>query len=273
MKNMRSLSLSLAALSLALPASVFAHRMWILPSTTVLSGEAPWITVDAAISNDLFFPNHHAAPLSGIDVIGPDGNSVGKQYGSEGEIRSTFELQLEQEGTYKIAQVRDGFFATWTENGERQRWRGSRAELKEADFSSKEDFRASARAGRVETFVTLGNPSTSVLEPAGEGLELAPDTHPNDLFAGETARFRLLLDGKPSAGTEVTVLKGNDRYRDSVDAIEATTDDEGWFEVQWPEPGRYWLNAGVDTEADDEDFDFPLSGSASYTAVFEVLPF
>ncbi len=31
-----------------------AHRMWILPSSTVLSGMEAWATFDAAISNTLF---------------------------------------------------------------------------------------------------------------------------------------------------------------------------------------------------------------------------
>jgi hypothetical protein len=37
---------------LAVPAQ--AHRAWLLPSATVLSGTDAWVTVDAAISNDLF---------------------------------------------------------------------------------------------------------------------------------------------------------------------------------------------------------------------------
>ncbi len=275
MKRTRnSLRLSLiTAVILALPTSVLAHRIWIVPSTTVLSGEGPWITVDAAISNDLFFPNHHAVALSGITVTGPDGASVPMQHTSEGEIRSTFELQLEQEGTYRIAQVRDGYFATWTEDGERRRWRGSREELKESDLPQKLGFRAMARAGRVESFVTLGTPSTEIFEPVGAGLELVPETHPNDLFSGETARFRLLLNGHPAAGVLVTAIRGQDRYRDRVDAIEVTTDAEGGFELQWPEPGRYWLHAETETEAAAGDFDFPVSAAASYTAVLEVLPY
>lgn len=37
--------------------SAQAHNVWLLPSTTVLS-KSEWITVDAAVSNDLFFFNH-----------------------------------------------------------------------------------------------------------------------------------------------------------------------------------------------------------------------
>lgn len=258
---------------LAFSTSLSAHRMWIVPSSTVLSGKDRWITVDAAISNDLFFPNHHAMPLSAISVTGPDGGAVEMHHASSGEIRSTFDVHLTQEGTYKIAQVRDMYFARWTENGERQRWRGSAEELKAAGFTDKEAFKAGHRIMRVEAMVTVGGPTTEVLEPTGRGLELVPTTHPNDLYAGETAIFALLLNGEPHASATVTVIKGDDRYRNAVNAIEVTTDAEGTFEITWPEPGRYWLRAEAEGESVKGEFDFPVGSRASYTAVFEVLPF
>ncbi|KLB21187.1 ABC transporter permease, partial [Xanthomonas hortorum pv. gardneri] len=46
-------SLVLIAMLAALPVSALAHKAWLLPSQTVIAGEAPWITVDAAVSNDL----------------------------------------------------------------------------------------------------------------------------------------------------------------------------------------------------------------------------
>ena len=54
------------ALAVCLPLSAQAHRAWMLPSATVLSGEEPWITVDAAVSNDLFYFEHVPMRLKGI---------------------------------------------------------------------------------------------------------------------------------------------------------------------------------------------------------------
>ena len=50
-------SIKHAALLLALvvPFTAQAHKAWLRPSQTVISGSAPWITVDAAVSNDLFY--------------------------------------------------------------------------------------------------------------------------------------------------------------------------------------------------------------------------
>ena len=47
------------ALAIAIvPFGAFAHKAWLLPSQTVIAGENAWVTVDAAVSNDLFYFNH-----------------------------------------------------------------------------------------------------------------------------------------------------------------------------------------------------------------------
>ena len=55
MKKHLKLALLAAAAVTMLSASAQAHRTWLLPSATVLSGKAPWVTVDAAVSKDLFY--------------------------------------------------------------------------------------------------------------------------------------------------------------------------------------------------------------------------
>ncbi|MFX7306659.1 DUF4198 domain-containing protein, partial [Acinetobacter baumannii] len=77
------------------------------------------------------------------------------------------------------------------------------------------------------------------------GLEMVPVTHPNDLAAGEEATFRLLLDGRPAAGVEVSVVPGGNRYRDRLGEMKVTTAEDGSFAVTWPGPGMYWLSASV----------------------------
>src|SRR5690606_819212 len=92
MKRSRSF-LTLGLALVALPVLSHAHRIWILPSTTVLSGENQWISVEAAVSNNLFFPNHRPVRLDSIAVSDPEGNPVELQNAISGEIRSSFELQ------------------------------------------------------------------------------------------------------------------------------------------------------------------------------------
>ena len=61
--------LVLIALLAALPVTALAHKAWLLPSQTVLAGEAPWITVDAAVSNDLFYFNHVPLRLDNLTIL------------------------------------------------------------------------------------------------------------------------------------------------------------------------------------------------------------
>ncbi|KAF1711183.1 ABC transporter permease [Pseudoxanthomonas kalamensis DSM 18571] len=262
----RSLAIALAIAAL-LPAAAAAHKAWLRPSQTVLAGTDPWITVDAAVSNDLFYFNHVPLRLDGLTVTAPDGSRIDAQNTATGKYRSVFDVALQQAGTYRIAVVNDGLFATWEENGQRKRWRG------DASTFAKEvpkDANVSESIGRVETFVTNGSPNDTALQPSGRGLELVLTTHPNDLFAGEPATFRLQLDGKPAAGLEVEIVRGETRYRNAQDEIKLTTGADGGFSVTWPEAGMYWL----ETSTQDDKTSIPQAKQRrlSYVATLEVLP-
>ncbi|MBN8726868.1 MAG: DUF4198 domain-containing protein [Xanthomonadales bacterium] len=258
------------ALAMALPALASAHKAFLVPSATVLSdGTEAWITVDAAVSNDLFNFNHVPLRVDALGVVAPDGSNVTPENVASGKYRSTFDLHLTQQGTYRIAVVNDGLMASYEDAaGKKQRARGRAGAL---------DIPAGARnveitetQNRIETFATLGKPEQAALKPTGKGLELAPVTHPNDLFDGEKASFRFLMDGKPAANVEVHVLAGGTRYRDRQDEILATTDADGAFSVTFPAPGLYWLNASVsDAKPASKD---AKARRASYTATLEVLP-
>jgi uncharacterized GH25 family protein len=294
MKSTVTPLLALAGL-IALASPALAHRFWILPSATVLSGEDQWVTFDAAVSNTLFFPDHVAPPLEAFTVTGPDGQPVEKQNGNKGKFRSTFDVALAKPGTYKVATVREMIIATWKEGEEAKNFRGSAAEFKTAALDGKPELKVTESYSRVETFVTSGEPTTDALKPTGKGLEIVfAKTHPNDLFAGEKATFVLHLNGKPAAGIAVTVVKGDDRYRSEVGAIISTTNNQGEFEITWPEAGRFWLNAAVGggrgpggppvggppkgegKPAGEKPQGGPPQGEggprSAYTATFEVLP-
>lgn len=122
---------------------------------------------------------------------------------------------------------------------------------------------------RTETFVTQGAPTNTVFKPTGKGLEFDPITHPNAVAAGETARFRFLIDGKPAAGVKITVIAGGVRYREDEGALNLTTATDGTVSIKWPAAGLYWLGA----EAEDKN---PAEKKAearrmSYAVTLEVM--
>lgn len=203
--------LPIVLLAAALPLGAHAHRAWMLPSSTVVSSNNAYVTIDAASSNDLFYLDHRPLRLNELKITAPDGSQVTPENPSTGTYRSTFDVKLSQPGTYRVS----------IGAGER----------------------------RVETFVTAGKPTDKVLQTTGSGFEFAPSTHPNDLFAGEAAEFRFLFDGKPVKDVQVSVIPGGIRYRDQLGEMTFTSDQEGKIKVQWPAPGMYWMNARLGSRA------------------------
>lgn len=298
------------ALAICLPISAQAHRAWMLPSATVLSGEDPWITVDAAVSNDLFYFEHFPLQLEGIgkplqlaprgqqdqaaaaakpaqpgpkaakppmrrpasklQILTPDGSAGTAEFGNVGRYRSTFDVHLTQKGTYKLAVANSGLAARWKDGEQNQRWMGKAEDFAAQVPANAKDLKVSLSSSRMEVFVTSGQPTNSVLKTTGQGLELAPITHPNDLFAGEKAQFVLLLDGKPAAAVDVSVIPGGNRYRDQSGEITLKTDDKGAFSITWPTAGMYWLEAEMTTQ---DGVKAPATERrAVYSTTLEVLP-
>lgn len=290
--------LAAIALLACLPVSAEAHRIWMLPSATVLSGDDPWVTIDAAVSNDLFYFEHHPLRLANIGadddgppaaakgpkgkgpaarrgrpaelaVIAPDGSTIEAQNGSTGRYRSTFDVHLQQKGTYRIAAINETLFASYKLGGERKRWRGSADALAKEIPANAEDLSVTEGHSRVEVFVTSGKPTDTALKSTGKGLELLPVTHPNDLVVGETVKFRFVADGKPAANMDVKVIPGGIRYRDRLGEMDFKTDGEGVLSFKVETPGMYWLNASVrDLPSTIEK----AKRRIGYTATLEFLP-
>jgi hypothetical protein len=255
-----------------------AHRQWLLPSGTVFSGEDSWATIDAAVSNDLFFADHQPMRLDGVKVSQPDGSEGKLQNPSTGRYRSVFDVQLDKPGTWKVGTAMSGVMGSFMVDGVEKRIGGrggpprpgQPAPLTVADIpANATDVKITEMSGRNEVFLTSGAPTTTVFAPTGKGLEFAPVTHPDELVAGETAKFKFLIDGKPAAGLKVTVIPGGKRYRNDEGAVELTTGADGVLDVKWPTAGMYWLNA----TATDGKTTTPRATSRrmSYTTTVEVL--
>lgn len=267
MKKTFAALLTLTA-ALAVPLSAQAHRAWMAPTSTVLSGADAWVGFDAAMSNGVFIADHAALRLNGLTITAPDGSSAQAENEHQAKYRSSFDLHLSQSGTYRVANVSSGFMASYEQGGERKRWRGAEADFPGALPADATNVEATRTDSRTETFVTLGAPNDAALAPTGKGLELVPVTHPNDLVAGEAATFKLVRDGQPAAGVEVAVARGGLRYRDNPEEITVKTDAQGAFTVTWTEAGLYWLGASARTPGVNGQ----PGANASWNGVLEVLP-
>lgn len=264
-------TLLISAMAALVPLSAQAHRTWLLPSSTVLDGKEPWVTVDAAVSEDLFDFDTNAQKLDVLEVFGPDGAAVKPENMFTGRLRSSFDLKLAKPGTYKIGMVRESAMVSYKLGGELKRWRGDEKDMAKDIPANAEEVQLTRQHARQETFVTADKSNDVVLKKlSGVGIELVPLTHPNELFAGETARFRLLLDGKPLANHLLGVVPGGVRYRGVLNEIPVSTDTKGEFSVKWPSAGMYWLSANWPARGDGPPVMVPRR--VSYSATLEVLP-
>lgn len=251
-----------------------AHNMWLLPSDTSKGGKGGWVTFDFALSTELFTFDSGASKMGAIQVIAPDASSSEVQNVFEGKLRTSFDVEINQPGTYKVFVVNNGLNARWeTADGKRGFWpaRGAKADLAEFATAVPKDAKnleVTQASRRVETFVTLGAPTNSSLKPTNQGLELVPVTHPNDLAASEPSEFIFLMDGKPAIGAKIEVIEGGSRYRLSPGEQHYETDKNGHVKIQWKKTGIYWLGANY---KDNKASKPATTRSGSYTATFEVL--
>ena len=261
---------ALVLAAMLLPLSSQAHKGWLQPSKTVLN-VGQWVTVDAGSSTDPFVKDHNAMRLENLLITAPDSSTLAAENLSSGKLRSTFDLQLKQPGTYRLAVVSNGLNASWEVDGQRKSWppRGQPAtpEGFAKEVPAKADkLKVVSSQRRLETFVTAGKPTA--VQTSGVGLELVVAQGVNDLYSNEPATLQFLLDGKPAPKLKVELIADGVRYRNSVGEIELVTDADGKVNVQWPQPGLYWLSTSVQ----DQNAAPPATERrASYTATLEVL--
>lgn len=278
--KMNPTSLAIAGLALAslFPGQALAHRTWLLPSSTQVDGKEPFVTIDAAVSENLFDFDTNALKLEGLRIVGPDGNEVKPENQFAGRLRSSFDVRLSNPGSYRISNVAESAIATYTVNGETKRWRGVVDAMAKDIPANAENLKVTRMHSRLETFVSSGKPNPLSSRPSNQGLELEPITHPNALAVGENARFRFLLDGKPAAGLVLSVVPGGVRYRGVLKEMRVETDAKGEFSVNWPDAGMYWINASYPPRAQNQGNAQPQAAPApvarrvSYGGTVEVLP-
>jgi uncharacterized GH25 family protein len=105
--------LAAAAFAIGISSPALAHRQWLLPSTTTLAGTSEYVTVDAAVSNDLFYADHVAIDPAQVKVWAPDGSEGKIENAARGQYRSTFDVKIDKPGTWTIGMERSGVMGTF----------------------------------------------------------------------------------------------------------------------------------------------------------------
>jgi len=238
--------------------NAIAHERFMVPTHTLLSGDkAQAVTLMASISNDIFHPDR---PLGDSDtgadvgdlknlfkvlqhsVIAPDGSISNNTRWQAFERFSVADVWLKDSGTYRIGLIQPEVPMTTFKksDGTSGRVFGKNPALPKGATN----IVRRTTSSRVETFVSLNSPSTAAVKAIGKGVELAGETHPNDLFVGEKANFQLLFDGKPlTIPTNIKVIKAGTRHRNNRNEVALTANQSGEFTFTPTEAGFYFLAA------------------------------
>lgn len=262
---------SLLAFALAgIATSAHAHRPWLYPQQTLVEAKQAWVTIDGVISEGLFEVDHVAFKLDKAVITGPDGRTLPTPVPLTGRQRSSIDLQLPLDGTYRIAIVNRNVMGSYkAANGEQKRFRTTEDDLAKEVPAGVADLKLTRTHQRVETFVSANKPSDGALKPSGSGLELVPLTNPTDLRSGESARWRFTLDGKALPNHPFSLVPGGVKHRGVLGEIRLTTDANGEANVKLPAAGMYYLSAAFPATRESA----PADGRRfSYAATLEILP-
>jgi uncharacterized GH25 family protein len=272
-KFMKQFAIAIALAGIACAAQ--AHKPWMLPSSTLIETDREaWVTIDGAVSEGLFDVDHMPLRMDGLTVTDPDGQTTLAPAATMSKFRSSVDLKLPKNGTYRITLAATSVMGSYKLNGEMKRFRATEQTVDKEIPAGATEVKRTAMVQRQDTFVTANKASTGALKPLGAGLELVPVTHPNELHAGEKATFRFQLDGKPLPNFPFSLIPGGVKYRGTLNEVRLSTDARGEASFTLPAPNMYWLSAAYPANAPrGPGAEGPADAKRySYSATLEILP-
>jgi len=266
---------------LALAQGAAAHAPYLKPSS--FAPHHPFVTVEAALTEGSYFvPDIPIRGDGGYWVTGGAGPAVKVEAAATLKELVIVEAPLPADGTYRISTgERPGRSGKWAKiDGVWKMVRpagapggpgggpgGGRA-IEESAVPAGAETMVSQSFLRADTYVTKGAPTRGALRPTGQGVEVEPVTHPNEVFAGEAFKFNLLNDGKPLAGVAFNIARAGDLYAEKRFGYSSKTDANGTASVTLTQPGAYVLEVNYPARA--EGATEPMPRSTVYSLTFEV---
>ncbi|MCH7313582.1 DUF4198 domain-containing protein [Acinetobacter sp. ANC 3882] len=286
------------ALFSALPTFSFAHTAspFLLPD--VFDSKADSVSFQSAITVEKFFvPGRNFK--TDYQVTTPEGKTETIKAAAELKKFNIAEVNLSTEGTYRIRtqnatgtptkyalvdgrwlRVRPQRPANVNPMPPQNNNAAQKAPQAPANqpprFIAEDQIPANAKTAQTvnhyiaESFVTKGKPS-AVPAVSNKGFEFKFLTHPNELYAGESFKAQVLIDGKPVPNLEVDVFKGASSYQPNAkrDQPHVKTNAKGEVEVKFSEAGIYLITTAY-PEANTDNTKQPIAQSYTYSVTVEV---
>jgi uncharacterized GH25 family protein len=262
----------LAVIALFAAVSAEARTSYVLPYN--FAPTEAYVTAEAATSENVFIPEG-ALKLDSFQIIDDQG-AVTTAKGTQFKEVTLFESALPHEGTFRLTtgNVEMRSMQMVEVDGKWRPVRGPGGKGPGGQPSQQPAIPADAKTvtvtamTRADSYISLKKPSDTLPPLEGKGLEIAPVTHPNRLFAGSTFDFTVMFDGKPLPAADFKIERGGDQYRDASYAYTGTTDADGKAQVTFDTPGVYVIE--MNQKWQDGDQSDPRNWS--YSLTLEVAP-
>lgn len=121
-----------------------------------------------------------------------------------------------------------------------------------------------------ESYVTKGKPS-AIPAPSKKGFEFKLLTHPNELYAGESLKAQVLMNGKAVPNLEIDIFKGAGSYEPNAkrEQPHVKTNAKGEVEIKFDQAGIYLITASY-PEANPDATKKPATDNFTYGLTVEV---
>lgn len=255
-------------------AAAAAHMPYLKPTTFTPHRE--FVTVESAMSADMFFlPDFPIRGDGDYWATGPSGETVKATSATVHKEFAVAEVALPGPGTYRLSTgERPGRATKFARiDGEWKMVRPAGAPggrgVDESAVPAGAETMTSTGYTRAEAYVTRGAPDRGALKPTGKGLELEPVTHPNEIYAGEAFKFRLLNDGQAAGDVAFAIYRAGDQHAEKRYTYSAKTDAAGAAAVTFDQAGIYVLVASYPPRTPGEPMT-PVAKSSTYSLTFEV---
>jgi uncharacterized GH25 family protein len=231
MRLLRSVALVPVLMAVAAGAAQ-AHAAYLKSNFADATGREH-VTVEASYSERIFEPDFVYEPEA-FHVTGPDGTDTVISAVAKLKDLAVFEVPTPTDGLYRIS------------TGAGQAFDSEMYRTTAGEWVSEEDGPLPAEAEKINarflitaaTFVSRGG-AANVPTATGQGLEITPTIHPNDIMAGQATAFVVTFDGQPVSGAKVTVFRDGGVHDGRMVETEATTDAQGRFSISASAPGGY----------------------------------
>ena len=239
-----------------------AHQQWLAPSFVYQSGDSAWLSFDHTFGDQRFQPSSGPGSYYSWWIVGPDGIKRSVPHLFLGKTRTVGEIELTEPGTYRIEGVEDKMPFTLIKVDGEDKWQpGTRA-----DFDGYEVVRSRVYFNKSVTYVTLESESDSLLEIAGDPLEILFEENPTNLYEEKGFQVRVLASGEPLTNQEVQIYSADSHGHDAAETC--STDSSGYCGFEMSSGGRYLLQTSI--QGDNSDNAVTDGYSYAYSVLIEL---